>query len=101
MTFDYLLNFAVAKKSDKHRTTEAPYENVHHHEAVNPQKIWETWGTFSEKILDVLLKICVVVMKTKWREKDFRNVRKLQFSFVLTGDVGRWKRHVFIMTSYH
>jgi len=28
-------------------------------------------------------------MKTKWqREKDFRNVRKLQFLFVLTGDVG-------------
>jgi len=29
-------------------------------------------------------------MKTKWqREKDFRNVRKLPFSYVLTGDVGR------------
>jgi len=75
-----LLNFAVTKKSDKHRTTEAQYENVHHYKAVNAQKIWETWGTFSEKTLEVLLKISVVVMKTKWqREKDFRNVRKLQF----------------------
>ena len=63
MTFNYLLNFAVTRKSDKHRTTEAPYENVHHYEAVNPQKIWEIWGTFSEKIIEVLLKICVVVMK--------------------------------------
>jgi len=39
VTFNYLLNFAVTKKSDKHRTAEAPYENVHHYEAVNAQKI--------------------------------------------------------------
>jgi len=42
VTFNYLLNFAVTKKSDKHRTTEAPYGNVHPYEAVNAQKIWET-----------------------------------------------------------